>query len=267
MKQSFYISFAKMKVKNGVETFALTMNFMGSEAQIYPTIIWDNDNLILVDTGNPRQLEGIRLALEKAGVPFARLNKIIITHQDNDHIGSLPEILKASERKIEVLAHEADKEYIEGGKPWLKLEMIRKMLQSVPAEQRQAEEALYNIPVQAGVDRTVSDGEVLPDCGGITVIHTPGHTPGHICLYLNQSKTLIAGDALNIIDGRLAGPIRPFATDSNLADKSLDKLTQYDIETVICYHGGVYQDNVRQRLSEIAGEREEKRRQRQTDRD
>jgi len=121
-----------MKVKNGVETFALTMKFMGDEAQIYPTIIWDNDNVILVDTGNPCQLEGIRLAMAKAGVPFAKLNKIIITHQDNDHIGSLPEILQASDHKIEVLAHEADKEYIEGEKPWLKLEMIRKMLKSVP---------------------------------------------------------------------------------------------------------------------------------------
>jgi len=33
------------------------------------------------------------------------------------------------------------------------------------------------------VDKTLEDGEELPFCGGITVIHTPGHTPGHICLY------------------------------------------------------------------------------------
>jgi glyoxylase-like metal-dependent hydrolase (beta-lactamase superfamily II) len=221
-------------------------------------LIWDKDTVILVDTGNPGQLQAIRTAMEKAGVPFAGLSKVIITHQDNDHIGSLPEVLKAADYKIEVLAHEADREYIEGTKPWLKIGMIRKMLESVPEEQRKAEEAMYNIPLKAKVDKTVNDGEVLPWCGGITVIYTPGHTPGHICLYLNRSKTLIAGDALNIINGRLAGPIRGFATDIGLANKSLHKLSQYDIETVICYHGGVYKDNVNQRISEIAREREQR---------
>jgi glyoxylase-like metal-dependent hydrolase (beta-lactamase superfamily II) len=248
-----------MNVKNGIETFELTMTFMGNKAPIYPTIIWDNDNVILVDTGNPGQLEGIRIAMEKAGVAFGKLNKVIITHQDNDHIGSLPEVLRASDHKIEVFAHEADKEYIEGAKPWLKIDMIKKMLKSVPEEQRKAEEAMYNIPIKAKVDKTVNDGEVLPFCGGITVIYTPGHTPGHICLYLNQSKTLIAGDALNVIDGRLVGPIRGFATDIDMANKSLHKLSQFDVETVICYHGGVYEDNVNQRINEIAKEREQKR--------
>lgn len=246
-----------MIVKNGIENFELKNTFMGNSAPIYPTLIWDNDTAILVDTGNPGQLQAIRMAMEKAGVSFAKLNKVIITHQDNDHIGSLPEVLKAADYKIEVLAHEADKEYIEGTKPWLKIGMIRKMLESVPEEKRKAEEAMYDIPLKARVDKTLNDGEVLPWCGGITVIYTPGHTPGHICLYLNQSKTLIAGDALNIIDGRLVGPIRGFATDIDLANKSLHKLSQIDIETVICYHGGVYKNNVNQRISEIAKEREQ----------
>jgi len=48
------------------------------------------------------------------------------------------------------------------------------------------------------VDMVLTDGEELAYCGGIIVIHTPGHTPGHICLYHKESKTLIVGDGLNV---------------------------------------------------------------------
>jgi glyoxylase-like metal-dependent hydrolase (beta-lactamase superfamily II) len=48
------------------------------------------------------------------------------------------------------------------------------------------------------VDMVLTDGEELTYCEGIIVIHTPGHTPGQICLYHKESKTLIVGDALNV---------------------------------------------------------------------
>lgn len=48
------------------------------------------------------------------------------------------------------------------------------------------------------------------------------------------------------------GPKPEYAADIATAKKSLKKLTQYDIETVIYYHGGIYKDNVNQRLLELA---------------
>ena len=56
------------------------------------------------------------------------------------------------------------------------------------------------------VDHTFSDGQVLPFCGGISVIFTPGHTPDHISLYHHSSKTLITGDALTSDEGELQNP-------------------------------------------------------------
>ena len=52
-------------------------------------------------------------------------------------------------------------------------------------------------PGAVKVDETVGEGSVLK-IGNISgsVIHTPGHTEGSICLYLPQEKTLIAGDTL-----------------------------------------------------------------------
>ena len=133
---------------------------------------------------------------------------------------------------------------------------MAKRLASLPAEQRQQMEKVIAASqnVKANVDQTVEDGEVLPYCGGMTVIFTPGHTLGHICLYLNQSKTLITGDDLNVIEGQLVGPRPEHASDIVSAKKSLEKLARYDIETVICYHGGVYRGEIKQRLLELVKE-------------
>ena len=233
-----------MNIAKGVEALELTMNVMGNQSVIHPTLIWDDEMVILVDAGMPSQLPEIRKVMDHLGAPFGRLDKVILTHQDLDHISGLPELLRLSDHKVEVLAHNEEKPYIQGDIPLVKFnpEQMAKRIASLPQN------------VKANVDQIVEDGEVLPYCGGITVIFTPGHTPGHICLYLNQSKTLITGDALNVIEGQLVGPTPEHASDIVSAKKSLEKLTRYDIETVICYHGGVYRDNIKQRVLELAKE-------------
>jgi glyoxylase-like metal-dependent hydrolase (beta-lactamase superfamily II) len=254
VNQGSYESWSVMRLADGVEVLELPMQSFVGRSIIHPTLIWDDNTVVLVDAGFPGQLQQIREAMGKAGVPFDRLDKVIITHQDIDHIGSLPDIVRESSRKIEVLSHEEERPYIEGRKPLIKMnrERLLKMLVSLPEEQRQRMKALFENPPKASVDTAVADEEVLPYCGGITVIFTPGHTPGHICLYLNQTKILISGDALVAVDGELRGP-NPRAThDMDSALKSLKKLTQYDIETVICYHGGIYRDGANERLAELS---------------
>jgi glyoxylase-like metal-dependent hydrolase (beta-lactamase superfamily II) len=94
--------------------------------------------------------------------------------QDFDHIGGLPEILKASDHKIEVIAHKEEKPFIEGEKPLLKMtpERLARMFEALPAEKRKEEEAKFLESLKSNVDKKVDDGEVLPYCGGITVIFT-----------------------------------------------------------------------------------------------
>ena len=243
-----------MRVADNVEVLELSMKSFRGQTIIHPTLTWDDDTVVLVDAGFPGMLHQIREAMARAGVPFDRLDKVIVTHQDIDHIGSLPDIVRESSHNLDVLCQEEERPYIEGQKPLVKMnqERLSKMLGSVPEEQRQQMEALFANPPKASVTTVVADGEVLPYCGGITVIFTPGHTPGHICLYLNQSKILISGDALVAADGELRGPNPQSAYDMETAMKSLKKLTQYDIETVICYHGGVYRDDANTRLAELA---------------
>jgi len=242
-----------MKIANGVEALELTVNFIGRQTTIYPTLIWDEESAILVDAGFPGLEKQIHEAVEKAGVPFDRVNKIVLTHQDIDHVGSLPEILTNSQHKIEVYAHKEEKPYIEGEKPLIKMNSARraKMFENLPEEQRKRLEGVFSNPPKAKVDVTIEDGEELPYCGGIIIIATAGHTAGHICLYHKQSKTLVAGDALIVADGQLLGP-NPSATfDIEEANKSIKKLAQYDIETVICYHGGLYKENTQQCIAQL----------------
>lgn len=140
--------------------------------------------------------------------------------------------MKECGSQVKIYAHKLDKPYIEGQLPLLK------------------DGYLEHSPM-GKVDETVTDGQELPFCDGIRVIHTPGHTPGHISLYLKQSKTLIAGDSMYSVDGRLGGIHEPTTLDTETARYSLKKYIELDITSVICYHGGRSHGNVNEQISEL----------------
>jgi glyoxylase-like metal-dependent hydrolase (beta-lactamase superfamily II) len=231
---------------------------MGRTEAIHPTLMGDADTLMLVDSGFPGQLALFREAMARAGVPFDRLTQIVITHQDLDHIGGLPAMVGELGQRVEVLASAVEKPYIQGEQRLVKLtpEAIERAVAAlppeVPEERRRAFRTALEHPPRAQVNRVLADGEELRCCGGVTVIATPGHTPGHICLYHRRSKTLIAGDALRMQDGELHGPDPRATVDMDLALKSLGKLAALDIERVICYHGGLYAGDASRRVAEIA---------------
>ncbi len=241
-----------MKIADNIEMLELPMNLMGSERTIYPTLMWDEDNVILVDAGIPGYLLQLKNSMIEAGVSFDRLNKIIVTHQDIDHIGGIKGIL-SEKPDVEVLAHEEDKPYIQGEKKIVRLNpQFMERINALPdVERLKILDMFENSSVK--VNRTVSDGEVLPYCGGITVIHTPGHTPGHICLYHQMSKTLIVGDTMNIIDGQLMGPNKDMMGKEEAMDaiNSLKKFQNYDVVNIITYHGGLFNDKPNERIKEL----------------
>jgi len=243
-----------MKLANGVEMLELSMDLGGQSMSIHPTVIWDNTDVILIDTGMPGSLDNIRKEMDQAGIPFDKLNKIILTHQDIDHIGSLPALLEHSSQNIEVYAHKEDEPYIQGEKALIKFDpkqMIQR-LESLPEELRRQAQELFSEAPKAHVDTVLEDGDVLPFCGGITIIGTPGHTPGHISLYLNESKTLIAGDAFVSENGQVIGPNAQLTPDMNQAVQSLKKFVDFDVENIVCYHGGICNDNANEQLREMA---------------
>lgn len=235
-----------MIISKGVAMLELNIQ----QFTLNPTLIWDDEKAVLIDTGMPGQWEQIRAAMAEVGVAPEKLQAVILTHQDLDHIGSLPEILNQSTHEIEVYAHKLDKPYIEGNRHLMKTDpsrMDREAWASVPEPLK----PLYENPPKSQVSKTLEDGEELPYCGGILVIFTPGHTPGHISLYLKQSKTLVAGDAMVCVEGNLRGPIQQTTLDMKTALQSLIKLQNLDIQSVICYHGGVSHSNVEDQMKNL----------------
>ena len=206
-----------------------------------PVLILDEACQILVDTSIPLQADAVLSAVRAAGGDPAKLSKVLLTHQDLDHMGSLKEIM-ARCPGIEVLCHEAEAPYIRGDIPPIKLQALPEDHELRLAYARRV------VPVA----RMLKDGDRLDDCGGILAIHTPGHTPGHLCFYVEEARTLIAGDALNMQDGALTGPNPVYTQDMALACRSLSKLLNLDIERVLSFHGGEFRGDVRAALTALA---------------
>ncbi|HEX2924749.1 MAG TPA: MBL fold metallo-hydrolase [Ruminiclostridium sp.] len=246
-----------MIISNGFAMLELKSNVANVGGAMYPVIVWDENDLILIDTGLPGQEESILELIQNEGVSPDRLTKIIITHHDMDHIGSLSAIVKKVEtrthKKVEVLSHEIEKPYIQGDLMPLKftkekLHELQKQMEALPPEKRAQYQSLFSGNKPA-VTNTLADKQELTTCGGITVIYTPGHTTGHICLFLNKYKTLVAGDGLNFEtlpkgEKKLLGPNPQYTHDMETANKSLNKLLAYDLHKIICYHSGMIYNDV-----------------------
>ncbi|MBW7476921.1 MBL fold metallo-hydrolase [Paenibacillus oenotherae] len=249
-----------MHIAKGITMLELSASMMGRTEVIYPALVWDEEAAILVDTGYPGQLPLILGEMERAGIAFDKLGTIILTHQDLDHIGSLPTLLAESTASIEVLASRLEQPYIQGERPLLKITpasislAMAALPAEVPEEWRSAFKHVLENPPRAKVDRIVAPMEELPYGGGLIVIDTPGHTPGHISLYHRPSKTLIAADAMVVQDGQLLGPDPAQCIDIEQARRSLSRLAVYDIEAVICYHGGLFTQSVNERIAFLAAE-------------
>ena len=197
----------------------------------------------LVDTGLPGQLDAIATVLADAGVHVADLKRIILTHQDIDHVGSLYDLVQAS--GAQVLAHAIEVPYIDGS------ELPRFARPEVLAQRpelRAVAERFQPTPV----DEQLQDGARLDLAGGVRVIATPGHTPGHMCLYHERTRTLIAGDALTASDGQLMGPNEGATPDMPTASQSVRTLAQLDVQTIICYHGGAVKVDANTQLQRVA---------------
>lgn len=223
-----------MRLNDDVHVLELPAVFGGDSFSVNLSLVMDlAKGPTLVDTGVPGQQEAIAVAMANAGVEVEDLGRIVLTHHDLDHVGSLSALAQAS--AAQVMAHEVEAPFIDGSEqPRFALpEVLERMPEFRPIVESFRPTA---------VDRTLIDDEHLDLAGGIRIVFTPGHTPGHQCLYLERSRTLIAGDALVAYRGRLYGPGK-YSMDLATARQSVRKLAELDVEAIVCYHGGVVDDD------------------------
>ena len=222
----------------------------GDRMAVNPVILSDDNITIMVDTSIPGALPDILAAMQENSIHPESINRLIFTHQDMDHIGSARDVKDLAPHLI-TMSHPEEAPYTDGSKTPIKMAARLAAMNTLPAEEQQRlrDSQATAAKCSITIDDYIQDGQVLPYCGGITVIHTPGHTPGHICLLCEG--ILIAGDALNAGSGELRGPNPVHTYDMALAMASVKKLMQYPIKAVCCFHGGLFEGDVQAALAAI----------------
>ena len=236
-----------------INILEVNFNFGGENNTIYPVIIEDENEMILIDCGYPNFLKLIEDVAISDGIDIKKLSKIIITHHDFDHMGSLAEF-KKKYPNIQVIASKEDVPYINGNKKSLRLQQAESMYGSLPEEEKYKAKNFHKMlesVESCNVDINLKDKDYFDFCGGIEIVSTPGHMPGHISIYHKESKSLIAGDALVIENEKLVIALPQYTLDMNEAKRSIKKFLNYDINRIICYHGGIYEKDIIEVLKKI----------------
>ncbi|MBK1813005.1 MBL fold metallo-hydrolase [Clostridium sp. YIM B02505] len=231
----------------------LQVSFGSIDNLIFPVILNDDSEMVLIDCGYIGSFELIKKAAMEVKVDLSKLTKIIITHHDHDHIGALGEF-KKSYPNVKVISSFNEEKYISGREKSLRLQQAERIFKDIPDDKK--EEALkFHEMLQAvkpvEVDICVKDKDTFDCCGGIEIIETPGHMPGHISVYLKESKTLVTGDAMVAESGKLCIANPQYTLDIEEARKSIEKFLQYDIEKIICYHGGICTERIKESIEQI----------------
>ena len=235
-----------MRLNDDVHVLPLPMTLDGATRALNVSLVLDAERgATLIDAGLPGQLDAIVAGLADAGLGVRDVRRVVLTHQDFDHVGSAPDLVAATGARV--LAHAPEAPFIDGS------QLARFWRPEVLAARPQFRELAEQVrPVP--VDEPLENGARLDVAGGVRLVASPGHTVGHACVYLERSRTLIAGDALTATDGRLQGPAPGATEDMNVAMSSVRALAELDVRAIVCYHGGVVDDDAAGQLHRLAAE-------------
>lgn len=205
----------------------------------------DDGGVTLVDCGLKRAPFPIVAGLAAMGKAPDDVRRIVLTHAHIDHAGGLAEVRRRTgDPPVDVHADEA-RFVREGVSPPPDTSLTMGRLMARGPDQRFT-------PVEVG--RELHDGDVLPVAGGLRVVHTPGHTPGHVSLFHEPDGVLITGDALFNVRG-IRWSFGPACTNAAQARLTARRLVDLPFSLVAFTHGREIRQGAGQAVARFLSDR------------
>jgi glyoxylase-like metal-dependent hydrolase (beta-lactamase superfamily II) len=199
------------------------------------------ERLTLIDAGLAGSRPTIAKYLDGIGRAVEEIDRIICTHGHPDHVGGVREMADAS--GAEVFIHPDDLEGVGL--------TLREALAAPQGTSRRGR-VLQAMTPHPGTATGLHDGDVLPVLGGLEAIHTPGHTPGSLCLFARGPGILFTGDVLQVRFGKLAFASPIFSHDHAQARASVTRLTNLGVEMIAFSHYGPMRNGAEAALASLA---------------
>jgi len=183
---------------------------------------------LLIDTGIEYNYAHLMRSFRAAS---CRPEKIVITHADGDHDGCLQR-LQNQFPAVLCAASPLEAQAIQSGnvsrivKP---VGAIEKLFYGLAAP-------LMHVP-PAAIQQTLQEGDTLPYLGKLTILETPGHTPSHISLWSEATKTLFSGDSIRIHGSHLKPSSGANTWNPEKAQVSFERQLQLQPEHIYGGHG------------------------------
>ena len=202
-------------------------------------LVQDDGSVTLVDTGLKKAPARIVAALASIGKHPRDVTRIVLTHVHPDHAGGAAEMSRRT--GAPVLVHGDDHGWARSGRisggndPSTRLGRLFARAGDGKVEAFEPGPALV-------------DGQLLPGSGGVRVVHTPGHSPGHVSLLVEPSRTLITGDALFNFGFLRGARISPsfLCSDFAMTKRTAHRLGEMEYDVVAFTHGPEIRDRARE---------------------
>jgi glyoxylase-like metal-dependent hydrolase (beta-lactamase superfamily II) len=238
-----------MEIVQGVHQIKLPLPAGALDHNNAYLIEGSNGNL-LIDTGfdTPEAFAALRDGLRFSGFGFKDITQIVVTHIHPDHYGLADKLKQMSGAKVslsEVEAKFIDSRYV---KTDALLKKVRSLFKSngVPEEDlTELSDASMAVRQFVGVvppDIKLKNGDkITVDSSEFKVVLTPGHSPGHICLYEPKRKLFFSGDHI-LPDIFPHVGLHPQSGENPLGDffNSLEVLANLEVSFIFPGHGSVF---------------------------
>jgi glyoxylase-like metal-dependent hydrolase (beta-lactamase superfamily II) len=202
-------------------------------------IIRDDDGQVtLVDMGIKSSGPKVLAAVSAIGSGPSDVTRLLLTHAHPDHAGGAAHVAEATGRDLGI--HEDDAPYAEAGHTAQRDQsflLARVMTRLFGA----------NTFPAVTVGERLTDGQVLDVAGGLEVVHTPGHSPGHAAYLHQPSGVLITGDSIFNVLG-LRWSFKTFCSNFRLTQQTAHRLAELDYTTAAFTHGPEIRVNPREQI-------------------